>query len=444
MTRILCALAWARARMERTDLGINLDEARVTIISTGEELITGRTVDTNAAYIARHLTDYGRTVRRIVVVGDDPDALCRELMRAAEDSAWIAVTGGLGPTADDRTRGAVARAAGLPLERDEASVEHVRRLIESYGHAMTEAHAVQGLFPAGSHILENTCGTARGFICQVGDARVVVMPGVPAEMVAMFMQSVLPRVADQRGARIVVRHVNTCRVPESKVDAALTDLLSAERNPAVGLKVGGGWVAVCIRARGRTFDEADALAEADCRVVEERMGEAVFGRDEQTVAGALAQMLKERGLKLAVAESCTGGQIGSLLTDVPGVSAVFLLDVVAYDNAAKTRLLGVPEEQMRAAGAVSPEVARMMAQGACRACGADVGISTTGIAGPTGGTPDKPVGLLYVGLCLGGRTEVEELKLRGDRRQVKERASVYALDIARRGLLRNPPVCGNR
>lgn len=409
----------------------------VTIVSTGEELVTGGTVDTNASYLARRLTEHGKRVRRIVAVGDEPDVLRDELLRAAQDSSLVLVTGGLGPTADDRTRGAVAQAAGLQLEQDEGALEHVRRTIESYGHRMTEAHAVQSLYPAGAEIFANTCGTACGFACQVAGARVIVMPGVPTEMKAMFTAGVLPSIQEESsGARIAVRHVNLGGVPESKVDAALGDLLEMGRNPSVGLKAGGGWVAVCIRARGRTADEAEALAETDCRTVEERFGEVVLGRDNETLAAALAAVCRERGLRLAVAESCTGGLIGSMLTDVAGVSEVLLLDVVAYDNAVKTGVLGVPEEQIRATGAVSPEVARLMAEGVCRISGAELGLSTTGIAGPGGATPDKGVGLVYVAVCVSGRTVVEECHIPGDRLRVKDRAAKRALDMARTEAMR--------
>ena len=257
------------------------------------------------------------------------------------------------------------------------------------------------------------------------------MPGVPAEMEAMFTQSVLPRLVEQASGKTVVRHVNLGGVPESRADAALRDLLEMGRNPSVGLKAGGGWVAVCIRARGPTVEEARALAEADCRVVQERFGDAVFGYDDETHASALAAACRARRLTLAVAESCTGGLIGNMLTDVPGVSDVFLLDVVAYDNAAKSGVLGVSEEQIKATGAVSREVAALMAEGVCRAAGADVGVSTTGIAGPAGGSAEKPVGLVYVGVSVRGRTTVDELRLSGDRWRVKDRAARHALNAAR-------------
>jgi nicotinamide-nucleotide amidase len=311
---------------------------------------------------------------------------------------------------------------------DDESLEHVRRVIEGYGHRMTDAHAVQCLFPAGADILPNPRGTACGFACWVGEAMAYAMPGVPEEMKAMFTGSVLPRLTGESRERVVMREVHTSGLPESRVNEALVTLLEIGRNPSVGLKARGGWVTVCIRARAATAEEAERLAEGDCRAVEERLGEAAFGRGEVTLAGALAQVLEERGLHLAVAESCTGGLIGSMLTDVPGVSSVLLLDVVAYDNAAKTRVLGVPAERIEAAGAVS---------------GAEVGLSTTGVAGPAGGTARKPVGLVYVGMCLRGWTAVRELRIPGERQRVKDRAARYALDFARLEVLKESAETGS-
>ncbi len=419
-------------------------EARyATIISTGEELVSGHTVDTNASFLARHLTENGLRIRRILAVGDDPEALTFELLRVAADSQVVLITGGLGPTVDDRARGAIALAARCELVHDDESLEHVRRVIEGYGHRMTDAHAVQCLFPAGADILPNPRGTACGFACWVGEAMAYAMPGVPEEMKAMFTGSVLPRLTGESRERVVMREVHTSGLPESRVNEALVTLLEIGRNPSVGLKARGGWVTVCIRARAATAEEAERLAEGDCRAVEERLGEAAFGRGEVTLAGALAQVLEERGLHLAVAESCTGGLIGSMLTDVPGVSSVLLLDVVAYDNAAKTRVLGVPAERIEAAGAVSREVAQLMARGACEVSGAEVGLSTTGVAGPAGGTARKPVGLVYVGMCLRGWTAVRELRIPGERQRVKDRAARYALDFARLEVLKESAETGS-
>ena len=412
-----------------------MSSPRVTIISTGEELVTGHTVDTNASFLAERLTTFGFIVQRLVALGDDPEALHRELRWAAQENEILIVTGGLGPTADDRTRGAVARAAGVELVEDKDSLEHVRRIIESYGRAMTPAQAVQALFPAGSEIFPNSRGTARGFAVRVGPARVIVMPGVPDEMKAMFQDSVLPSLRAGRQETAIARTVNLFGVAESEVDARISDLMQVGRNPSVGLKVEGGAVYVCLHAQAGSAQEAARLIELDVQTIRDRFGDAVYGGDATTLAGALSRLLEEQNLNVAVAESCTGGLIGSLLTDVPGISRFFLLDVVAYSDEAKVRELRVPAEEIKSFGAVSPQVAQSMARGVCETSGAALGISTTGIAGPTGGTPQKPVGLVYIGLCLNGQTTVHALQLRGDRWRIKARAAANALNFARLALL---------
>lgn len=408
---------------------------KATIISTGEELVTGHTVDTNASFLAAHLTAHGHTVRRLLALGDDPGALEGELSRAADDCELILVTGGLGPTADDRTRGAVARAAGVELVEDEESLEHVRRVIEAHGHKVTEAHATQALFPVGSEIFPNHRGTARGFACTIGKAKTVVMPGVPEEMQSMFTGTVLPWLSTERSEKVVVRKANLAGVPESQVDDLIRDLMAVGRNPAVGLKVEGGVVSICLRARAPSAEEAECLLEQDLDTIRNRFGDAVFGCDGTTLATALSDLLEQQGLTVAVAESCTGGLIGGMLTDVPGISRFFLLDVVAYGNDAKVSQLRVPPEQVTSFGAVSPQVAECMARGVCEISGADLGISTTGVAGPGGGTPHKPAGLVYVGLSLDGRTTSHVFQLRGDRQRIRDRAAKNALNLARLALL---------
>ncbi len=406
-----------------------------TVISTGEELISGQTADTNAAFLAERLTSHGFQVRRLLALGDDPDALQEELLRAAADCALVLITGGLGPTADDRTRLAITRAVGLELVQDDDSLDHVRRLVQSHGRELTDAHVRQAQFPAGSHIFPNQRGTAPGFACNVGEATVVAMPGVPDEMRAMFERSVLPYLAKGCSQKVVVRSANLFGLPESLVDGQIADLMQEDRNPSVGLKVEGGIVRICLRARSANAGEAETLAERDLETIRERFGDGVFGCDETSLAAALGRLLERQGLKIAVAESCTGGLIGGMLTDVPGISSVFLLDVVAYSNESKVRELRIPPDEIESHGAVSPQVAASMARGVCEISGAGVGLSTTGIAGPTGGSPQKPVGLVYVGLCVDGETEVHKLKLRGDRWRIRDRAAKSALNFARLALL---------
>ncbi len=407
-----------------------------TVISTGEELVGGRTVDTNAAFIASGLTRHGFHVRRIIVLGDDPDALAEEVAAATRDSRLIVISGGLGPTADDRTRAAIAAVAGAELVEDGASRRHVVERLAGFGIEADRRHLSQALFPAGSTLFPNERGTARGFACRVGEACLVAMPGVPAEMRAMFTDGVLPFVLGELAPRgcLKAEHVHIFPAAESAVDERIADLTERGRNPSVGLTVRDGVITVHIAARAESAEEAEGLAERDARAVEERFGELAFGRGEATLASALAEELERAGATVGVAESVTGGLIGHMLVDVPGISRFFLADVVAYGNEAKVDLLGVPRELIAEHGAVSPQVAEAMAHGARRAAGSDLAVSTTGIAGPTGGSAEKPVGLVYVGLCLGGRARVARLELRGERRRVKDRAARHALNFCRLAL----------
>jgi nicotinamide-nucleotide amidase len=410
---------------------------RTTIISTGEELVRGRSLDTNAPFIATELERRGFEIVRITVLGDNPEALAETLRGAAEDSALIIMTGGLGPTADDRTRAAIARAVGEDLVEDADSRRHVEERIRSFGHEPSAAHLTQALFPAGAVIFPNGNGTARGFGCHLGDAWLVAMPGVPSEMHLMFLNEVLPFLLENLtpGQKLSLDTVHIFPAPESEVDERIADLMEFGRNPSVGITVKDGIVTVSLRARCASQSEADNLVARDAAVVRERFGERAFGTGDATMPSVLSDMLEEQGATVATAESLTGGLIAHMLVGIPGISRFLMGGIVAYSNRAKTRQLGVPEEMIREHGAVSPAVAEAMARGACAAFGADLGISTTGIAGPSGGTPEKPVGLVYVGVCLHGRTHVRELNMRGDRERIKDRSALYALNDARLALL---------
>jgi len=269
-----------------------VSSTHVAIVSVGEEIVTGQTPDTNARFLAWQLMQHGFRVRRIVAVGDDPEVVKSELRSASADCELIVLTGGLGPTADDRTRGAIAEVAGTRLVLDADSAEHVRRIVQAHGRDVSEGHLRQAYFPAGSEVFPNPRGTARGFACSVGGSTLIAMPGVPAEMRAVFRGGVLPYLLAQHRERTVVATVNLFGLPESEVDSKLEDLMGAERNPQVGLKVEEGVVSVCLRATAASVRQARALIERDVQTVCERFGDAVFGRDETTLAQALSELLE--------------------------------------------------------------------------------------------------------------------------------------------------------
>lgn len=409
---------------------------KATVVSTGEELIRGRTVDSNASFLAAELTRQGFDVHRLLVVGDAPDMLKRELGRCARDSALIVVTGGLGPTADDRARGAIAEVAGCELAEDEDSRRHVVERLRSFGRQPSDGHLRQASFPCGSRVFPNPRGTARGFACRAGEAWVIALPGVPGEMRPMFLESVVPFLLQELcpAGYARVETVSIFPASESEVDERIHDLTGPGRNPSVGITVRNGVVSVSLRAHADDEAKVEALVGRDLEVLKERFGDRIFS-PASTVAEALAEQLGRQGLTIGVAESVTGGLMGDMLVDVPGISRHLLGDVVAYSDEVKVRQLGVPRELIEKHGAVSPEVAESMASGVCAAVGSEVGVSTTGIAGPAGATPEKPVGLVYVGVCVRGDVRSVRLNLRGDRWQIKDRAAKHALNLARLALL---------
>ncbi len=411
-------------------------------------MVCGRSADSNAMFLARTLTENGFRVRRICVLGDAREEITREIRAAAGRESFVLITGGLGPTEDDRTRGAVAEAAGLePAVRDEA-LHHVRRLLERRGVEIEDRHVTQALIPGDGPIFENDIGTACGFCCRVGGSMVIAMPGVPEEMKAMFIARVLPfmrdtlRCSGTDDVMALARQINVFGPGESHVNALVCDMMAPGRNPEVGLCVESGSTAISLLAWAADREEAERLLDADEAEVRRRLGNAVFGCGGVTLASVLKDLLQQRGWHLAVAESCTGGMIGDMLVGVPGISECFLLDVVAYSNDAKISLLGVPEESIRGYGAVSAEVAEAMAAGACRISGAELGVSTTGIAGPAGAVPDKPVGLVYTGLCLQGRCYSFKHSLGEERKMIRHRAAHHALNQARL-LVMNAPETGS-
>ena len=408
-----------------------------SVISTGEELVSGETTDTNAGYISRKLDERGYVPCRLVTIGDDTSRLWEELRCATCDSDVVIVTGGLGPTGDDRTRKAIADAVGVDLVENGEVADHVRGLTREHGREARPHDLSQAAFPDGAEVFPNPNGTAPGFACELDGCWILALPGVPSEMEAMLEDAALPFLRERFGieAQVMTRMVNLFGVPESEVDHTVRDLTEEGRNPTVAPTARGGVIRLCVRARGDDREQAEKLVEEDLETIRDRFGNRVFGYGDATLASTVKTMLEERELTMSVAESCTGGLIGDMLTDVPGVSAVLLADVVAYSNEAKIDILDVPRHQIVDHGAVSAPVAESMAAGVCRATGADVGISTTGIAGPTGGTAEKPVGLVYVGLCVSGNVTSHKLNLWGNRRNVKDRSAKHALNEVRLGLL---------
>ncbi len=398
------------------------------VLCIGTELTRGELVDTNAAWLSDELTRIGFDIDEHAVVADDVEAIRRTLARLAEGHAIVVVTGGLGPTTDDVTAEAAARAAGVSLMRHEASLEAIKRRFAAAGREMSPSNAKQADVPAGASVLENAIGTAPGFALSLGDCRCFFLPGVPREMEHMFAERVQPEIAP-RGDRLTHQiRLRTFGLPESQVGERLSGIEEAFEGVTLGYRATYPEIEVKVLVRAASEAEAEERAARVAAEVRGRLDETVYGEGEVSFAEHVGRVLRDRRLTVALAESCTGGMVGSLITDVPGSSDYLLLDAVTYSNAAKTRVLGVSSDVLRAYGAVSAECAEAMADGARRVADSDIAVSITGIAGPGGGTESKPVGTVWMGVARRDReTEVIEHRLSGDRARIRRMSAFLAL-----------------
>jgi nicotinamide-nucleotide amidase len=407
----------------------------VEIVTIGTEILLGHLVDTNSAYVAAALADGGVDVYQKHSVGDNAARLEAMLRASLERCDGVICTGGLGPTVDDLTKDAVAAAVGTTLELHEPSVAVIEARFASLGRTgpIGENNRRQAILPKGAVVLPNPNGTAPGFIALRADGKFVAcMPGVPREMKPMLAESLLPWLAARYGLNeaIFTRTLHVVGMPESEVDSRIEPLFRSLENPKIAVLAHEYKVDVKIMAKARDRAAADALIgplEADLR---ERLGSGIYGTDAETLESAIVRELASRGWTLATAESVTGGSICDAIVRVPGASDVLRGGIVAYDNAIKTALLGVSEIVLREHGAVSEACANAMALGAQKLLGTTVAIASTGIAGPSGATPEKPVGLVYVALAgPDGDALVRRLTLMGNRDDVRRRSTVAALNV---------------
>ena len=408
------------------------------IISIGTELTLGQSVDTNAAWIAEQLASQGVRCERHVTVPDELESIRDAVRQAAAACDVVIATGGLGPTADDLTRQALAAAAGVTLEIDAASVEQIRAFSAQRGRQMPEHNRVQAEIPRNARAIANSCGTAPGVCLELAGTPCYALPGVPFEMKTMLTREVLPQLRAAAAGRVLrSRRLHCFGMPEAAIGEHLADLMTPGRNPEVGTTAGMGVISVRINASEDSPEATDALLDEAEKEIRVRLGNVVFGRDGETLAAALGALLAARGETLSTAESCTGGLIAKLLTDVPGSSVYFVGGAVAYANELKQQVLSVPAEILASVGAVSGPVARAMAEGARRGFSSTYALAVTGVAGPTGGTPDKPVGLVYFGLATPTDSIVREVRFGSDapRDVIRERAARTALNLLRLWLL---------
>lgn len=406
------------------------------VLSIGTELTRGELVNTNATWLGEELTELGFDVVEHATVDDDLERIVTLIRRFAETHKVVVATGGLGPTSDDLTTAAVAKAAGVSLLRDEGVVEEIRRKFQTFGRVMPESNAKQGDFPENADVLPNPAGTAPGFAIDLGKARLFFVPGVPREMKHIFAESIRPAIAGLAERRTHQIHIRTFGMTESGVAQALDGLEEAHSGLTLGYRAHFPEIEVKVHVRASSPAEAEREAQAITAKVHTLLGHAVFGGRDDSFPAVVGQVLRDRGKKLAVAESCTGGRVGEMLTRVPGSSDYLLLDAVVYSNSAKEAVLGVNPEILRDYGAVSSETAAAMAEGALRVADADIAVSITGIAGPGGGTEDKPVGTIWFGLAQRDQpTVTRHRKLPWGRDRVQALSAYVALEMVRRAVL---------
>ena len=406
------------------------------VLSIGTELTRGELVNTNAAWLSEELTQLGFEVVEHATVDDDLERIVTLIRRFSETHQVVVATGGLGPTSDDLTTVAAAKAARVGLFRDESVVEGIRRKFEAFGRVMPESNAKQGDFPEGATVLPNAVGTAPGFAIGFGKARLFFVPGVPREMKHIFVESIRPAIAGLAERRTHQIHIRTFGMTESGVAQTLKGLEEAHPGLTLGFRAHFPEIEVKVHVRSDSAAEAEREAQAIAQKVRDVLGHAVFGGRDDSFPAVVGKALRDKGKKLAVAESCTGGRVGEMLTRVPGSSDYLLLDAVAYSNGAKEAVLGVSPDVLRAHGAVSSETAAAMAEGALRIAGADIAVSITGVAGPGGGTDDKPVGTVWFGLAQRGEpTITRHRKLPWGRDRVQTLSAYVALELVRRAAL---------
>ncbi|MET0344302.1 MAG: competence/damage-inducible protein A [Polyangiales bacterium] len=411
------------------------------VLSIGTELTRGELTNSNASWLSEQLTALGFEVQEHLTVDDDIPRIVEAVRRLAERHQVVVATGGLGPTTDDLTTEAVARAMGVPVQRDPAVVEHIQNLATWYGRSLTPNNLKQADFPAGAEVLDNERGTAPGFGVSIGGSKLFFMPGVPREMQHIFEARIVPRIAS-----LVVRtshqiHLRTFGLGESALGQKLDGVEAMFPGVTVGYRASFPEVELKVHARADSITEAVQLAERAAEEVKRRASDVIYGDREDTYPGAIGRTLRDRGLTVALAESCTGGMLGSMLTSVPGSSEYLLFDAVVYANSAKTHVLGVNEETLRAYGAVSEETALAMVRGVLRCSGADLGIAVTGVAGPGGGTDEKPVGTVWIGVGnASGQLFARHFLFRGNRERIRIMSAYTALRLVKDLALGREPI----
>lgn len=413
---------------------------KVELISVGTELLLGDIVNTNAQYLSRELANIGISVYHQSTVGDNFDRLIQCFDEALSRSDIVITTGGLGPTKDDITKEAACRYFGFTEELNDEVWEKIEERLKKYrkNNVVSENNKKQAMFPKEAQIIDNEYGTAPGAIYEKDGKKIIVMPGPPREMMPMFDNKVKPFLSKDSEDVFVSRYIRFYGIGESNLETQLEDILDKQTNPTIALYAKSGEVLIRVTASGKDKQTCLEMIELEIGKLKNRVGKYIYLIGDDSISSSqselekvTAALLVEKNIKIATAESCTGGKVASMLIDYPGISDVFLEGLVTYSNEAKMRTLGVKKETLEKYGAVSYETAIEMARGAAIYTGADIAVSTTGVAGPGGGTKDKPVGLVYIGVYFRGVEKAYEMTYSGTRNQIRDRTARDAINFVR-------------
>ncbi len=407
------------------------------ILCVGTELLLGQVLNTDAQFLSQELSKIGVTLYRQVTVGDNPGRLKEAFLTAFQRSDLVIATGGLGPTMDDLTKEIIAEALGLGMELHQESLEKLKDFFAGINREMTPNNEKQAWFPAGSTVLKNDRGTAPGCVVEQDGKAVIILPGPPRELTYMYLHEVLPWLERKSNVRFHSVNLRFFGIGESELEHRVKDLMEAQSNPTIAPYAGSGEVMLRVTASAASKEEADLLIAPVVAEIKKRVGEYIYTDQYGSLAETVVNLLAERGKTVALAESCTGGMLASMLVDVPGSSAMLAGGVVAYSNEVKMALLGVKAETLASFGAVSEQTAAEMARGALAQIPADYSIAVTGIAGPGGGSAEKPVGLVYVAMARrsDGHTEVRKLQIMRERDYVRRVSCLNGLDMLRRAVI---------
>ena len=413
----------------------------VELISVGTELLLGNIVNTNAAYLAQKCAILGLSLYHQTVVGDNEERLSETLQTALGRADVVILSGGLGPTQDDLTKETAASVLEMPLVEDAHSRERIEEYFKnSQFKIITDNNWKQAMVPKGAIVVDNDNGTAPGLIMEKKGKSVILLPGPPNELVPMFEKSIMPYLRKLQPETISSVMVKICGLGESYVETQIADLIENQSNPTIATYAKTGEVHLRVTAKAADEKEAKKLIKPMVKELKNRFGNNIYTTDENvTLEETVVNLLKEKELTLTTAESCTGGMLGARLTNVPGVSDVYKQGFITYSNRSKRKMLDVKKNTLKDYGAVSDKTAKEMAKNGAFITGSDACVSITGIAGPGGGTPEKPVGLVYIACCYHDNITVNEYHFKGEREKVRENTVVRALTLLRECILENSP-----